>query len=457
MHDTVIRGGVVVTLDGVVSADVAIVDGRVAAVAPELGERGREEIDAAGLHVLPGAVDAHVHFNEPGRAGWEGFDTGTRAAAAGGTTTVVEMPLNAHPPTVDAAAFELKRRAGERAAHLDFALWGGIVPGNGAELAELAECGVVGFKAFMCATGIDDFAAADDLTLYEGMREASRLGLPVAVHAENDPITAGLAARALAAGRTAIRDFAASRPAVAECEAIARALLLAEEAGCALHVVHVSTGRGVALVAEARARGVDASCETCPHYLALTDEDAERLGAVAKCAPPLRPAGEREALWRHLEAGSLPMVASDHSPAPAALKAPANAFEAWGGIGGAQTMLRALLGEGHLARGLPLAPLAATVTDFPARRLRLSGKGRLRPGDDADLALVELGAEATLEREELLQRHPLSPFVGRRLCVRVARTVLRGETVFAGGRVVGPPRGRLVRPSAPQSGNEERR
>ena len=249
--------------------DVGVRDGVIAAVGPELEGGAREEVDARGLELLPGVVDAHVHLNEPGRADWEGFATGTAALAAGGATTAVDMPLNAHPPTVDGAAFDRKRACGERDARVDFALWGGLVPGNLEAMDELAERGVVGYKAFMADSGIDDFAAADDLTLYEGMRRAAALGLPVAVHAESREITSGLLARAAAEGRTAMRDWLDSRPAVAETEAIARAIHLAEAAGCALHVVHVSTGRGVALVAEARARGADVSCETCPHYLLL--------------------------------------------------------------------------------------------------------------------------------------------------------------------------------------------
>ena len=308
MTDLLIRG------DGF---DVAVEDGRIAAIGPELEGPAREEIDARGLHLLPGAVDAHVHFNEPGRSDWEGWETGTKSAAAGGTTVIVEMPLNAHPPTTTAAAFDAKLAAAQRFAYVDFALWGGIVPGNLDDLDELAARGVVGFKAFMSASGVDDFERADDLTLYEGMQRAAALGLPVAVHAESEAITSGLTGRAVAEGRTGVRDYLASRPIIAELEAIATAITLAEEAGCALHVVHVSSGRGVALVAEARARGVDASCETCPHYLVFDEGDAERLGAIAKCAPPLRPREEIEALWAALADGSLPMVASDHSPSPA--------------------------------------------------------------------------------------------------------------------------------------------
>ena len=278
------------------------------------------------------------------------------------------------------------------------------------------------------------------------MREAARLGLPVAVHAESDALTTALAARAVAGGRTSMRDFMASRPVVAELEAIGRALLLAEETGCALHVVHVSSGRGVALVAEARARGVDATCETCPHYLVLTEADAERLGAVAKCAPPLRPPGEREALWSALAAGDLPMIASDHSPSPPSLKQSASAFSAWGGIAGAQTLLPLVLDEGEGAVAAAYARLVDAISGFPARRLRLAGKGSLDPGSDADIALVRPDARWTLAPGDLRSRHPLSPFVGRELRHRVIRTLVRGHTVQLDGQMAGEPTGRLVRP-----------
>jgi allantoinase len=424
-----------------VGGDIGILDGLIAAISPELEGGGREEIDAGGLELLPGAVDAHVHLNEPGRADWEGFATGTAALAAGGVTTAVDMPLNAHPPTIDGDAFDRKRACGERSARIDFALWGGLLPGGIGAMDELAARGVVGFKAFMSDSGIEDFAAADDLVLYEGMCRAAMLGLPVAVHAESPEITSGLLARAAAEGRSTMRDWIESRPIVAETEAIVRAIHLAEAAGCALHVVHVSTGRGVALVAEARARGVDVSCETCPHYLLLTGEDAERLGAVAKCAPPLRPAAELEALWAALADGSLPMIASDHSPSPPELKG-GTVLEAWGGIAGAQTTLPLVLSEQRLSRERLIEALAA----YPARRLALPGKGRLEPGADADLVLVDRTQSYQLRAEDLQQRHPISPFLGRTLKARVRRTIVRGQTVYAEGRVVGPPTGRLLRP-----------
>src|SRR4051812_35898353 len=399
--DLIVRGGTVVAPDGVRRADVGVADGAIVVVAPEIDGGARDEVDAAGLHVLPGAVDAHVHFNDPGRADWEGFETGTAAAAAGGTTTVVDMPLNAKPPTIDAAAFDRKRAAADGRALCDYALWGGLVPGNVERVEELAARGVVGFKAFMSETGMPEFARADDLTLYEGMRAAARVGLPVAVHAESEAITSALAARARREGRTGVRDYLASRPAIAEVEAIARALLFAEETGCSLHVVHVSTGRGLALIAEARRRGVDVTAETCPHYLLFDEEDVQTLGALAKCAPPLRPRGEVESLWSALAGGDVQIVASDHSPAPPEMKRGEDFFRIWGGISGCQALLTALISAGHVERGLPLSLLASVLAESPARRLRLADKGRLAPGYDADLVLIDLHDRHLVAYEDL--------------------------------------------------------
>jgi allantoinase len=446
-YNLLLRGATLVSETATTLADLAISDGRIAAIGPELSGSAAEEVDARGLHLFPGAIDAHLHFNEPGRTEWEGIASGTRALAAGGATLYFDMPLNAHPPTIDAASFDLKLAAARAAALVDFAFWGGIVPGNRDQMDELAARGVVGYKAFMANSGIEDFLMADDLTLYESMARAAALGLPVAVHAENDQITRGLAQRAIAEGRTGVRDFLASRPAIAEWEAIQRAILFAGETACRLHIVHVSTGRGVALVAEARSRGVDVSCETCPHYLVLTEDDVERLGAVAKCAPPLRPAAERDALWDAIAAGTLPMVVSDHSPAPPEMKTSANFFDVWGGISGCQSLLALLLTEGHVARDVPLSTIAALTSAAAARRFRLPpGKGRLEVGADADLALVDLAASATLRAADLFYRHQHSPYIGRTLRSRVVRTLVRGHTVFHDGQIVGEPIGQLVRP-----------
>lgn len=452
-YDLAIRNATIVTPNAMpVRADIAIAEGRIAAIEPELEGGARESIDADRLHIFPGLIDAHVHFNEPGRTDWEGIASGSAALAAGGGTLYFDMPLNAHPPTIDGAAFDRKRAAAEASSHVDFALWGGLVPGNVDRLDELADRGAIGFKEFMSNSGIDDFSAADDATLYDGMARAARLGCIVAVHAENEAITAAEARRAVAEGRTGARDYLASRPAIAETEAIGRAIALARETGCALHIVHVSTGRGVALVAEARARGVDVSCETCPHYLVLTEDDLERLGAVAKCAPPLRAQAEQDALWRSIREGTLPMVASDHSPAPASMKTGEDFFRIWGGISGCQSTLRLLLTEGHAARGLALSAIARVASSFPAGRFGLPAKGRIAVGADADLVLVDIEATGRLAAEQLFYRHRHSPYLGRELRGRIVRTLLRGTTVFHDGVVSADARGRLVTPRRVPSG-----
>jgi len=449
----IVRGATVVDERGAMVADVRVTDGVVAEVGPELAGGGAGDLDARGLLALPGVVDAHVHLNDPGRAHWEGFATGTAALAAGGTTCAIDMPLNALPPTVDGAAFDAKAAAAAGVARVDVALWGGLVPGDLDRLDELAARGVVGFKAFMSASGVEEFPAADPLTLYEGMARAAALGLPVAVHAESDAITAGLAARAVAQGRTTTADYLASRPVAAELAAIAEAIGLAEATGCALHVVHVSTGRGVGLVAAARARGVDVSCETCPHYLLLDAADAEALGALAKCAPPLRDAGDQAALWDRLVAGDVDLVATDHSPAPAELKGGDDLFAVWGGISGAQTLLASVYDAAVAGRGLPLPWLARLLAGAPAARFGLAPrKGALTAGADADLVLVDPGGSWDVSPQTLHDRHRLSPLAGRRLRGRVVRTLLRGRTIAVDGAPVGEPCGRVLRRGAEAAG-----
>jgi allantoinase len=448
--DLVIRGGTIVTADGATVADISVSDGVIVDVSPEVAIRAREEIDARGLHVFPGTIDVHVHFNEPGRTDWEGWETGSAACAVGGTTTVAEMPLNAHPPTIDGPSFDAKRAAAEARSFVDFALWGGLTPVNLDRMEELAARGAIGFKAFMSNSGIDDFPAADDATLREGMRRAAALGLPVAVHAENDALTATLAVQAIAAGHTSARDYLASRPAIAEIEAIARALLFAEEMGCALHVVHVSTARGVAQIAAARARGVEATAETCPHYLLFDEEDLERLGPIAKCAPPLRPRCESDLLWQALAQGDIQIVASDHSPAPASMKAGDDFFRIWGGISGCQSLLASIVSAGHVDRGIRLASLVSVLASGPADRLRLTRKGRIAAAYDADLVLVDLSDSFTLKCEDLCYRHQHSPFAGMTFAGQPRRTILRGETVAIDGQITGRPRGRLLSPAIPE-------
>ena len=424
--DLVIRGAEI---------DIAIEGEYIAAIGSEL-PAGRSEIDATALTILPGLIDAHVHFNEPGRADWEGAKTGSRALAAGGGTLFIDMPLNSTPCTVNAQEFDNKRRALEAASITDFALWGGLIPGNVGELAELSELGVVGFKAFLCNSGLPEFPRADDLTLYEGMREAARLNRPVAVHAESEDITAGLTKRLIAEGRCDIPAFLESRPVIAEVEAIRRAGSLARETGCALHIVHISSGSGVAAALEARALGADISIETCPHYLFFTEDDLLRVGAIAKCAPPLRTVAERGDLLARALRGEIDIIGSDHSPCPPMMKDRKSFFDIWGGIAGVQSTLPVLM---HLGFG-PRRIAAATAKN-PAQRFRIPNRGAIEVGNYADIALVD---PREIMQPALLHRHRVSPYSGRALSGAVKRTIRRGATIFADGAIVGSIVGSIV-------------
>jgi allantoinase len=464
VFDLIVRRGTVVLTSGSTTADVAIGDGRIAEIGPELGGASHE-IDARGLFVLPGLIDVHVHFNEPGRTHWEGAATGSRALAAGGGTLFFDMPLNSTPCCVSAREVERKREALERASITDFGLWGGLVPGAVGEMGEMAERGVVGFKAFMCDSGLPEFPRADDETLRDGMAEAARLHLPVAVHAESqdkvrlkaDPTDhRGLAsggsndhgwgpALAGPSNDRGIREFLDSRPVAAETDAIGRALELARETGASLHIVHVSTGRGVSLAADARARGVDVSIETCPHYLWFTDADIEHLGTIAKCAPPLRAVEHHDALWDTLLTGHIDIVASDHSPTEPAMKA-GDFISAWGGISGVESTLPVLLDRGHHDRRLALERIVELIAATPARRFRIARKGTIAPGNDADLVLIDPAASFTLQKDHLQQRHKASPYVGATFRGVVRATLRRGETIFMDGQVAARGGGRFVRP-----------
>jgi allantoinase len=302
----------------------------------------------------------------------------------------------------------------------------------------MAERGVIGFKAFMCDSGLPEFQRADDGTLYEGLIEAARLGLPVAVHAESEELTRAFS-REMTDGTSSA--FLRSRPALAEVEAVQRALLLAGAAGAKLHLVHLSCGRSVQLAANARATGVDVSIETCPHYLFFTKDDLARLGTVAKCAPPLRSRREREWLWRELMSDHVDIVASDHSPTEPTMKT-SDFRLAWGGIAGVQSTLSVLLTAGDV----PVERIAALTSTEPARRFSIAGKGALAAGYDADLAIVDPAAEVVLEASHLQQRHKISPYLGQRFRGRVRRTIRRGETIFLDGQVCAGRPGKFVRP-----------
>ena len=446
--DLVVRGGRIVTPDGVREAELGIQHGKIVRIAPEITDPTHATLQAAGRHVFPGIIDAHVHFNEPGRAEWEGLAHGSLALAAGGGTCFFDMPLNSEPPVLDAAGLREKRTLAEQQSCVDFALWGGLVPGNLDRLAGLRDAGAIGLKAFMCDSGIGSFPRMDAKSLSEGMKRAARLGLLVAVHAEDEALAANFTAEQKAKGRHDARAFLASRPVEVELAAIRQALEMAGETGCALHIVHVSSPEGIALITEARANRVDVTAETCSHYLLLNDKDAGKLGAPAKCAPPLRDERSRQALWRELRAGHIQTVGSDHSPAPPEMKTAEDFFAIWGGIAGVQHGFQLLLSECAATASQDLPLLAAVLARNVARRFRLEGrKGLLAEGHDADFSLVEFGPKHKIEADELWTRHRISPYVGRTTQARVTHTYVRGCPVWADGGVAsGAPKGQFLRP-----------
>jgi len=445
--DLVIRGGNVVLPTGQRAADIAITNGVISAIGSEVYE-GAEMIDARDLIVLPGVVDAHVHFNEPGRADWEGWEAGTRGAAAGGVTTVLEMPLNAHPPTTTPAAFDQKLAVASRKALVDFGLWGGLVPENLGDLEALHQCGVVGFKAFMSHSGIDDFPRVPDGVLAIGLKVAARLHAIVGVHAESQEMLA-------AEGAPNPLAWCHARPAAAEVDAIRRLLVCMRGAGKGVraHVVHVSCAEGLAEVDGARGKGVAITAETCPHYLAFTEEDFERIGPPLKCAPPIRDAETREALWHEVLAGRVDSIGSDHSPCPAAAKQKGehDIWQAWGGVAGIQATLPVLMTDGVHARGLSLERVVHLTATAPAQLFGLyPRKGAIAVGADADLAIVDPDRRWTFGAGELQTRGGVSAYLGREFTGKVMWTIVRGKTVFVDGQVVGQPGwGQFVRPARP--------
>ena len=455
-----IRGKRVLTPEGFRPAVVELTEGTIAAVRP-LDSGGASDgqrhavLDAGDALVLPGLVDTHVHVNEPGRTEWEGFATATDAAAAGGVTTIVDMPLNSSPVTTTVAALEAKRRAAEGKLRVDCGFWGGVVPGNESELAALADAGVLGFKCFLADSGLDEFPRVGEADLRRAMPVLSRLGLPLLAHAE---LQASLDEATREPPETSRRysDWLASRPPEAEVEAVRLLIDLARETGCAVHVVHVSARECLPLLADARREGLPVSAETCPHYLTFAAGQIPDGATVLKCAPPVRDAGNREALWRGLEEGELDLVVSDHSPCPPSARAPETGdfFAAWGGIASLQLGASAVW-SGARARGHGPDCLGRWMSAAPARLAGLGGrKGRIAPGYDADLVVFEPDAEFVVDPWRLRDRQRLTPYEGRTLRGEVVRTYLRGRLVHADGELVGERRGRMItRAGSPQRGD----
>jgi len=447
--DLYLKNGRIVTEENSFIGGIVIRQGKISQlVAGEANIDATETIDLAGKVVLPGLVDDHVHFNEPGREHWEGYHTGSMAAAASGITTIMEMPLNATPPSIDRAKLLHKREAVKDKSVVDYGHWGGLVDNNLDALDELHAEGIIGYKAFMSASGVD-FERVNDDVLYAGLLKTRDLGNLLGVHAESEYVTGLLARQLQAAGRTDRAAWHESRPPATELEAIRRAIYWADVAGGNLHIVHVTIADGIRAVAEAKRAGVNVTVETCPHYLFFDHDDFIRIGPAAKCAPPLRSRDDVESLWQCVLDGLVDTIASDHSPCPWADKEPGmdNIWQAWGGISGVQSMLPVLLTEGVHKRGLSLSELVRMMSANPARIFGLyPQKGSLLPGADADVTIIDLDKEWTLTVDDLLYKNKHSAYVGYTFKGAVERTIVRGQTVYLEGRILAEPGyGQLVR------------
>jgi allantoinase len=451
--DLVVRARRVVLPDGVRPASVHLRGGIIERIdAYDAVPPGVPVEDAGEFVLLPGLVDTHVHVNEPGRTQWEGFATATRAAAAGGVTTIVDMPLNASPPTTTLAAFEAKAAASEGQLFVDLALTGGVVPDNAADLRALADAGCVAFKCFLVDSGVDDFAHVDEAVLRRAMPILTSAGVPLLVHAElAGPIDAALRRQGNLADAELRRyvHWLESRPREAENEAVDLIVRLAHATGAAAHVVHLSSADALLALRTARDAGARVSAETCPHYLVFASEDVPDGATEYKCAPPIRERVNRERLWKGLGDGVVTQVVTDHSPSPAALKCvdSGDFTRAWGGIASLELGLEATWTEAR-ARGFDVTDVVEWMCAAPARLVGLDGrKGRLAPGCDADFVFWDPDGTRFVDVAALHQRHKLTPYARRTLSGVVHATYLRGKKVYAAGAHVGTPSGRLLRRS----------
>ncbi len=431
----------VVTPEGVRPATVTVEDGRITGVGPLDGDPTIPD----GLVLLPGLVDSHVHVNEPGRTHWEGFTTATRAAAAGGITTIVDMPLNCLPPTTDVAALQAKVAAAREQAHVDVAFWGGAVPGNEDHLEALLDAGVRGFKTFLCDSGIPEYGCVHPTDLTPLLRRIAALDTTLIVHAEDPDVCEEAAASLDLRNPRSHATWQDSRPPQAEVAAVRALVAGVRETGARVHVLHLSAAEAGAVLADARAEGLPITVETCPHYLTLHAEDVPAVATAFKCAPPIRGRANADALWDLLGDGHVDAVVSDHSPCPPEDKAPGTGdfMAAWGGIASIQLGL-SLVWTAARERGHDLTDVVRWMASGPAAIAGLGDRGRIAVGAAADLVVLDPDATWVVDGVQLEHRHPVTPHHGRTVAGLVRATHLAGRLVAVDGRPVGAPSGRLL-------------
>lgn len=437
-HDLAVRSTRVVTPEGERPGVVLVGGGRILdVVAPAEAPPGTE--DLGDLAILPGFVDSHVHINDPGRAHWEGFDTATRAAAVGGITTLVDMPLNSLPPTVTAEALATKLDAADGRLHVDVAFWGGIVPGSEPAIEDLHAAGVMGFKVFTCDSGVPEYGSFDPDQLRAVMERTAPLGLPLIVHAEDPATLAEVATRGPVsdADPRVYRTWLDSRPTESEDRAVAALIDGVRATGARVHVLHLSAATAVPLLNAARAEGLPITVETCPHYLTLAAEDITDGATDHKCAPPIRERANQQQLWAALAGGSIDAVVSDHSPSSAEDKhvEDGDILAAWGGIASLQ-LGPSLIWTAARERGFALTDLSRWMASGPARVAGLQRKGRIAPGAHADLAVFDPDATWTIDATALQHRHPITPYHGRAVTGVVRRTYLGGRCIMRDGELL---------------------
>ncbi|MFL6560226.1 MAG: allantoinase AllB, partial [Bacillus sp. (in: firmicutes)] len=437
MKELWVKNGLVFTEEGFREVNIRIIDERIDALVKNELEPLKKEtdtmIDASGCLVVPGFIDAHVHFNDPGRTDWEGIETGSRAAAIGGTTTIFDMPLNSAPSVINVTNLLNKKEYLTSMSHVDYALWGGLTDTNLANRGELSQMseGIIAWKAFMSESGIEDFRFVSPDGMKQAMQAAAEHKKIIALHAEwNEEINKFTALYKNRPGLNERKAFLASRPVSAEEKAVSFALELAAKYGTALHFVHISSAKVIKLIEQAKKSGVNVTVETCPHYLIFDEDDFLKSGAILKCAPPLRPREEVEGLWDCIQRGWIDTIGSDHSPCLYSMKATDSIWDAWGGIQGVQFTWLALLDEA-LKRKISLKQILPLGTSNVADRFGIADrKGRIRAGLEADLVLIRLDESTLADKQSLAFRNAYSPYENKKFLLKVKKTILRGKVIY---------------------------